>query len=181
VPSACSFWFRICSSLKSKGTKIPSGWAGFASVVCWLGKACSPVKLVVFSFLPTSTKDQLFVFSLSFSSFPQKDGDPVCFHACTMPQDVFSGQANSQVDNTQYFRSIIQPNYHHCTTLVFLAFANNEPCAGGAPPRMKKGRMAAGRGDVKDRLDIRAASRTNNVIWMPRQHHRLSLPLSGST
>jgi hypothetical protein len=33
----------------------------------------------------------------------------------------------------------------------------------GAPPRMKKGRMAAGRSDVKDRLDIRAASRTNNV------------------
>jgi hypothetical protein len=24
----------------------------------------------------------------------------VCFHACTMSQDLFSGQANSQVDNT---------------------------------------------------------------------------------
>jgi hypothetical protein len=44
-----------------------------------------------------------------------------------------------------------------------------------APPRMKKGRMAARRDDVKDRLDTRATSRTNNVIWMPRKHHRLSL------
>ena len=36
--------------------------------------------------------------------------------------------------------------------------------------------MAAGRSAVKDRLDIRATSRTSNVIWMPRKHHRLSLP-----
>src|SRR5437763_12336998 len=45
----------------------------------------------------------------------------------------------------------------------------------GAPPRMKKGRMPAGRSKVKDRLDIRAASRTTNVNWMPRKYHRLSL------
>src|SRR5258708_27507448 len=70
VPSACRFWLRICSSLKSKGTKIPSVWAGSSSVVCWLGKACSPMKLVVFSFLPTSTKDQLF-FSLFFLFPPE--------------------------------------------------------------------------------------------------------------
>src|SRR5258708_5403457 len=70
VPSACRFWLRICSSLKSKGTKIPSVWAGSSSVVCWLGKACSPLKLVVFSFLPTSTKDQLF-FSLFFLFPPE--------------------------------------------------------------------------------------------------------------
>src|SRR5258708_39155406 len=70
VPSACRFWLRICSSLKSKGTKIPSVWAGSSSVVCWLGKSCSPMKLVVFSFLPTSTKDQLF-FSLFFLFPPE--------------------------------------------------------------------------------------------------------------
>src|SRR5258708_1646473 len=77
VPSACRFWLRICSSLKSKGTKIPSVWAGSSSVVCWLGKACSPLKLVVFSFLPTSTKDQLF-FSLFFLFPPEGRRPP--FH-----------------------------------------------------------------------------------------------------
>src|SRR5258708_39985787 len=81
VPSACRFWLRICSSLKSKGTKIPSVWAGSSSVVCWLGKACSPMKLVVFSFLPTSTKDQLF-FSLFFL-FPPEGRRPLCmFQGC---------------------------------------------------------------------------------------------------
>ena len=40
---------------------------------------------------------------------------------------------------------------------------------------MKKGRIAAGRSKVKDRLDAREALRTTNVIWMPPKHHRLSL------
>src|SRR5260221_14499150 len=77
VPSASRFWLRICSSLKSKGTKIPSVWAGSSSVVCWLGKACSPLKLVVFSFLPTSTKDQLF-FSFFFL-FPPEGRRPLAY------------------------------------------------------------------------------------------------------
>ena len=34
---------------------------------------------------------------------------------------------------------------------------------------------------VRDRLDTRAASRTTNVIWMPRKHHRLSLAERRST
>ena len=40
---------------------------------------------------------------------------------------------------------------------------------------MKKGTMAPGRCNGKDRLGTRAASRTTNVIWMPLKHHRLSL------
>src|SRR5690242_10818241 len=64
---------------------------------------------------------------------------------------------------------------HHVPSMK-IEFANNGACATGAPPRMKKGRMAAGRSAVKDRLDIRAASRTNKVSWMPRKHHRLSHP-----
>src|SRR5258708_586717 len=45
--------------------------------------------------------------------------------------------------------------------------ARNGPCAGGAPPRMKRDRMAEGCKQQKDRFDTRAVSRTNNVIWMP--------------
>jgi hypothetical protein len=60
-------------------------------------------------------------------------------------------------------QSLPEKNYSF-SLCYFGGFASSEPCAAGAPPRMKKGRMPAGRSDVRDRFDTRAASRTSSVI-----------------
>jgi hypothetical protein len=51
----------------------------------------------------------------------------------------------------------------------------------GGTTANEKGYTARERGKGKDRFDTSAVSLSNNVIWMPAKHHRLSLAARRST
>jgi hypothetical protein len=62
-------------------------------------------------------------------------------------------------------RRFVGPNVSHCciSDALWVPTVKPWPCVADAPQSMKKC-YTLERGNVRDRLDIRAASRTNNMI-----------------